>query len=72
MRSHEARLRALELECDPVAALLAKGGLSNVLAAGVLLPRRDCDDDDLDEDTTGMGRLLAEARQWHKERGHGQ
>ena len=72
MRSHESRLTRLEKleeECDPQTAWERTEGLCALLAAARRLPKRDpWDLPELEDDATGLGRLLREARQWAEER----
>ena len=67
MRSHESRLTRLEKleeECDPQTAWERTEGLCALLAAARRLPKRIRDLPELEDDATGLGRLLREARQW--------
>jgi hypothetical protein len=58
-----ARLERLEDESDPLAALLKKDGLSNLLAYAAQLPPPDPDDlPAAAEPTTSFTALLREAR----------
>jgi|SoiMethySBSTD1v2_1073268.scaffolds.fasta_scaffold1703768_2 hypothetical protein len=64
MRRYESRLRALEAQFDP--PWPRAPGLAALVDAARTLPRPEPWDDALWKDGphTGLGRLLAEARQW--------
>jgi hypothetical protein len=70
MKAHELRLRRLEAELDPLAAVWCTSGLYSLLEAARQLPPRD-DEALLDVEETSFTPLLIEARQWMEEHQHG-